>query len=454
MIASVSKLFAGTAVLKLVEQGIISLDDDICNVVPDRYADSACRNPSWPNTPVTWRMLVTHSSSLRPDIPRVNGKDASYGPNGGYGGTAAGNPTCPLTDVVGFYTDFMTDKETETSVGSGLNVDWFQVATNNGGAWRNFQPGSRTLYSNFAVGYVAALIEFATGKSFPDYFQENILNPLGMETTAWFRRDLPQNALETLPVEYLGGNSFDHIDHYCFIDYASGSLRTTAKDMAKFLDSMLNYGAPKLWSTDTGKKALSCAEVGNPNGCEFGVNWILLEKGFAGDWGLEPVQNLNWSYAAGHDGAEYGSQTQVVVFPESGVYAVVFTNTDGNSDLAASKLMEVLVSKAPTLKPPPTPSPSSPAPTPNTPVPTPNTTPSPTPSPSAAPPPPDNTCSIIGKKWVCNKENGCSWNGFESGCRDALSTSECREFDRKKWRCKRIGCKWRNWKKKCIGRWN
>jgi hypothetical protein len=46
-------------------------------------------------------------------------------------------------------------------------------------------------------------------------------------------------------VEYWGGTNspFRHIDHYCFIGYASGSLRSTAKDMAIFLDSMLrNYG--------------------------------------------------------------------------------------------------------------------------------------------------------------------------------------------------------------------
>lgn len=336
--------------LKLVDQGIIDLDDNICNVIPNGYSDSACKNPSWPNTPVTWKMLVTHTSSLIEGIPTINKKEASYGPTGGYrDGTAIGNPTCPLTDVVGFYRDFMTDKETETSVGSGIKVDWFQVASDDGGAWEDVEPGTQSLYSNFATGYIAALIELASGKSFPDYCKENIFDPLGMENTAWFRKDLSNSVLETLPVGYDGENqSFSQVDHYCFIDYASGSLRTTAKDMAKFLDSMLDYGAPKLWASDViGKIGLSCAE-GNTvkNECQFGVTWVLFYKDEAEEFGLEPALNLDWSHAAGHDGAELGSQTQVALFPEAEVYAVVFTNTDGNDDMAAQMLMKEVLSKA------------------------------------------------------------------------------------------------------------
>jgi CubicO group peptidase (beta-lactamase class C family) len=53
MIASVSKLFAGAAVLKLVPQGIIDLDDNIYDVLPDEYEVCSCINPLWSDTPVT-----------------------------------------------------------------------------------------------------------------------------------------------------------------------------------------------------------------------------------------------------------------------------------------------------------------------------------------------------------------------------------------------------------------
>ena len=82
MIASVSKIFAGLSVLLLIDQGYIdSLDDDICDVLPIDWDRSACRNPNFPNIAVTWRMLLTHRSSLREDIPSsvVVGGGASAG---------------------------------------------------------------------------------------------------------------------------------------------------------------------------------------------------------------------------------------------------------------------------------------------------------------------------------------------------------------------------------------
>ena len=99
-IASATKVVVGTAVLLLIDQGYISsLDDDICDVLPEDYEISACRNPHSAEVPVTWRMLATHRTSLTPGIPNVNSEDGnevspSYGPEGGYipDVPAAGNP--------------------------------------------------------------------------------------------------------------------------------------------------------------------------------------------------------------------------------------------------------------------------------------------------------------------------------------------------------------------------
>jgi CubicO group peptidase (beta-lactamase class C family) len=379
MIASVSKVFAGTAVLKLAAQGIIALDDDICDVMPVGYANTACRNPSWPDTKVTWRMLVTHRSSLMENIPDLNGTLVAYGPNGGYlNGTAGGNPACPLTDVTGFYRDIMIDKVTETTVGSDLSVDWFQLANETGGVWEEFEPGTESLYSNFAIGYIAALVEHATGTPFPQYCQNHIFGPLNMAHTAWFREDLPDGVLEAFPVEYLGNSSefdlsdnttlppgpvYEDIDHYCFIDYASGSLRTTVKDMALFLESMLDYGNPSLWPRELGETAVQCAEPDSSfNQCEYGITWNLLKKLFSDDWLQEPATRFNWEDAAGHAGAEVGSQTQVILFPKSGIYAIVFTNTDGNDDEAAQEIMGELLYYAAELVNPSAEEDTSPAP--------------------------------------------------------------------------------------------
>jgi len=340
------------------------LDDDICDVLPGDYDPSACRNPNFENTPVTWRMLVTHRSSLIEGIPDINGMSPNYGPNGAYYGAAVGNPTCPLSDAVGFYRDIMINKVTETTVGAGFETDfnWYDAAAVNGTVWEQFKPGTETLYSNFAIGYIAALVEHATGKAFPAYCKENIFDPLGMTNTAWFREDLPSGVQETFPIDYLGkgqnivlednstlppGDQYEDMEHYCFIDYASGSLRTTVKDLSLYLDSMLNYGAPTLWTEAQGLSSVNCAvKDANINDCEFGIAWELLKKLFSEPWLAEPARRFNWENAVAHGGFEAGSQTQVVLFPTSGVYALVLTNTNGNDDDAAQDIMVDLLNTA------------------------------------------------------------------------------------------------------------
>merc|ERR1712228_750889 len=85
-----------------------------------------------------------------------------------------------------------------------------------------------------------------------------------------------------------------------------------------------------------------------------------------------------------HAGAEAGSQTQLLIMPKAGVFALVLTNTDGNDDLAAQKMMKTLLGSMPdswsstrtrTLPPTPTQPAESTAPTP-----TPTANPTPTPS--------------------------------------------------------------------------
>ena len=61
-VASISKLATTIGVLKLVEQGRLSLDADIAT-----YLGYGVRNPDFPDVPITLRMLLTHTSSLRDD---------------------------------------------------------------------------------------------------------------------------------------------------------------------------------------------------------------------------------------------------------------------------------------------------------------------------------------------------------------------------------------------------
>ena len=59
-IASISKSFTATALMQLVDRGIISLSDDVSDLI-----GFTIRNPHHPNTPITLRMLLSHTASIR-----------------------------------------------------------------------------------------------------------------------------------------------------------------------------------------------------------------------------------------------------------------------------------------------------------------------------------------------------------------------------------------------------
>ena len=59
-IASLSKVFVAAAYMQLAEQGKIDLDTDI-----SRYLGFTLRNPNYPDTPITSKMPLSHTSSLR-----------------------------------------------------------------------------------------------------------------------------------------------------------------------------------------------------------------------------------------------------------------------------------------------------------------------------------------------------------------------------------------------------
>ena len=389
-LASVSKVFAASAIASLLDRQLIDLDQSVCNVLPASYARSACTNPQFPNTDVTWRMFATHRTSLNRTIPLAmdaNGNyvDASYGSESRqYGGEPVGNYQCPIEDVTGFYRDLLIDKETETTVGSDAGpINWYDLSQASGGTWLEFAPGSEEFYSNLAYGYIAALVEHATGMTFPQYTNQFLFNPLRMDRTRWFRRDLPPDTAVAMPVDFRFGNqNFVDLGHYCYVDYSSGQLHSTANDMRLWLLSMLDLGAPTLWSASTGNTVFSCQERNlrgvPPAVCSLGLGWILLDNSMKGSLAAEQLEFLapytqhDWTNGAYHDGSELGVQSLMVVLPEARVFAMGVTNTDGDramEDLVSAianfplpEIQETPVTPAPVTPAPVTPAPVTPAP--------------------------------------------------------------------------------------------
>ncbi len=138
-IASISKLIVTLGVMKLVEDGKLTLDADISETLGFKL-----RNPNFPDDAITLRMLLNHTSSLRDD--------------GGYYWEARLG--------VGF-ADVLVP-------GSKLYGD--------GKMWaKNAKPGVYFQYANLPWGVVGMMMERVTGERFDRLMRRLILDPMALK---------------------------------------------------------------------------------------------------------------------------------------------------------------------------------------------------------------------------------------------------------------------------------
>lgn len=138
-IASISKVVTTIGLMELVEQGKIDLDHDASD-----YLGFRLRNPDFPQTPITVRMLLNHTSSIR---------DAD-----GY--------TLPPDHRISEFFD-TTRKPGDPG---------YHFAHGDGHA-----PGTWFEYCNLCYGLVGTIMERASGERFDHYQQTHVLDPLGID---------------------------------------------------------------------------------------------------------------------------------------------------------------------------------------------------------------------------------------------------------------------------------
>ncbi len=218
-IGSISKTFIAAAIVKAIEQGHFSLESDINEILPVEV-----KNPRFPDAPIKVRHLVTHTSGLLDDIEAyfqayhiLPGEDLSTDGaqllQNGFG--VQQRSSIPLED-------FLAEYYLE-------NGDLYSM--NNFGVTA---PGDAWNYSNIASSLAAYLVEAATGMSFKEYVQINILKPLNMEHSAYGLADLDPAQAAKL---YWDRNT--PLPVYNNDSYPDASVNTSNEDLAKYLLDMM-----------------------------------------------------------------------------------------------------------------------------------------------------------------------------------------------------------------------
>ncbi len=281
-VASITKTLTAMGVMRLVEQGRLGLDEPV-----GPHLDFPVVNPRHPDTQITVRQLLTHTSSLSDaryyavDF-RVSGHDASL----------------PLAEMLKSYL---------VPGGKYYSADDCYAAGAPGSAWD---------YSNIGfalLGYLAERI--GGGEDFRAQMRRDIFQPLGMTHSYWTLSQTPRG-LAAQPYDEVDGKLVA-IEADAFPDYPSGMIRSSVTDFARYLaacaDGGAAYGA-RLLSKDGMARMLTPT---HPAGLPA---WL---SGQGLGWQMSP---LGGTERPNHWGGDRGVFTVAYLAPETRRGVAVLTN--------------------------------------------------------------------------------------------------------------------------------
>ncbi|WP_431245154.1 serine hydrolase domain-containing protein [Flavobacterium sp. P21] len=221
-LGSITKQFTAVAILQLVEQGKISLQDSLQKFIPDY--------PSKSKT-ITIENLLTHTSGIK-DYMQIDYKE-------------------PYLE--------RRDFEPKEIIDRFKNVPL------------EFEPGTKYKYSNsgyFLLGYI---IEKISGKSYETYMQENILKPLDLKQIYF---DTSNNLIPNRVNGYRKeGKEFKNADYWSMtIAYAAGELISNVDDLFNWNKGLYSY---KILKKETLEKAFVPFKLKDGSTIGYGYGWIL-----------------------------------------------------------------------------------------------------------------------------------------------------------------------------------
>ncbi len=146
--ASMTKLFTAAAILRLIDQGLISLETKAIKFLGLK---KSAISPD-----VNIFHLLTHTSGIADDCEEEDGED--------YEDLWKSKPNYSVQDTADFLPQFIYKK-------------------------RNFEPGEKSRYCNCSFILLGLIIEKVTGLSYREYVNKNIFAALGMEKTDFLRLD-------------------------------------------------------------------------------------------------------------------------------------------------------------------------------------------------------------------------------------------------------------------------
>ena len=278
-IASISKSFTATGLMQHVEKGIISLDDDISDLI-----GFTIRNPHHPEVPITLRMVLSHTASFR-DPENYSTLDHL---------NPAVNGDCAAT-------------------------------------YYEYKPGEGYNYSNLGLNLAGTILERVSGVRFDQYVKDSIITRLGL--CGGHNVDmLDQSKLASIynyrDGQYVKSPAYGSVAHR-LDSYVMGYSAPifSAHDLARYMMMHMNYGeldGVRIISEESAKTMQTPVwYIQNLHEWEDQYGLCLWE--FI-DFIHDDKYNTPGNYLIGHTGDAYGLRSIMIWSPTDKWGIVAMTN--------------------------------------------------------------------------------------------------------------------------------
>ncbi len=268
-LGSITKQFSAVAIMKMVEQGKLRLDQPLADMLPDY--------PDLYDSKVTLEHLLSHTSG----IPSYTAMQEFW-------------QHARKDHSVAEMLDYFDEKELE------------------------FEPGEKWAYNNSGYFLLGAILEEVSGKTYAEVMDELLFGPLGLTKTSYGE-----------PTRVTPGR----VEGYQFIDgeyrvadfismtapYAAGSLLSNVDDLARWKDALKlafeggqSASGNGLLSKASLERMWTESRLNDDSEVNYGFGWQLGE--------LEGIRVIH------HGGGIHGFATHALWLPEPDIFVAVLSN--------------------------------------------------------------------------------------------------------------------------------
>ena len=283
-IASMTKSFTAMAILKLRDEGRLSLDDPAERYVPEL---KGLRYPTADSPRITIRHLLTHSAGFPEDNP--------------WGDQQLSESEAGLSRMMREGIPFST------------------------------APGTAYEYSNFGFAILGRVVSQVAGRPYDIYVTDEILKPLGMGSTTLHPSKVPPNRLA------IGYRWEDErwkeepaLPHGSF--GAMGGMLTSIRDLSRYVSAFLNAFPPRSEPESGPIRRASLREMQQPwrrSGMrvvrDASTNAVHLTSTSYG-YGLSVTETCEFRAIVAHSGGLPGYGSLMRWLPDYGVGVIAFGN--------------------------------------------------------------------------------------------------------------------------------